>query len=141
MGFNDSRPRRSLVVVSDRASVQIGYEKWLDRQASAPRPRSAYQRGRGHVRGGPWSERRPRRSARRSAWWARVNDGREASPPAGRQRPREYPELAAIDAAYRRVGIEPAVVEPAGTADARATGAGRRERTELALGGAPQIDA
>ncbi len=130
---NKQRPAQGgSVIPPDGASVLVGYEKWLERQALSSASRRAYLRAvrafvafitASDVRGDPLGDRLAGAHA--------LRDFKR-----GRLRARAAPatvnlELAAIDTLYRSRGIDPPVVErlELGTLAPRALA--RREQIEL----------
>jgi len=96
---------------------------------AAPRPAG---RIRENVRGVPWSERRPQRSARRSPGRRARNEGTSSVTACGPAAAATVNlELAAIDTPYRSRGIEPAVVERLELPTLAPRALGRREQIEL----------
>jgi len=124
--------RRSSVVVSGDASVLIGYEGWLDRQALSSASRRAYLRAvrafveyvaASDVRGDPLGDRMAGAHALRDFKRHRLHA--RAAPATVNL------ELAAIDTLYRSRGIDPPVIERLELPPLAPRALGRREQIEL----------
>lgn len=134
MGSDNTKAsaRRSSVVVSGDASVLIGYEGWLDRQALSSASRRAYLRAvrafveyvaASDVRGDPFGDRIVGAHALRDFKRHRLHA--RAAPATVNL------ELAAIDTLYRSRGIDPPVIERLELPTLAPRALQRREQIEL----------